>query len=356
MPFSVSLVDGASIRYPVTSRFASLGELMRIVSQLALLFSVLALVGCDKSGVHPLGRVRDNLGPCTSDTATWLRTTATGTELFLIGEATVESDGTVTPGCFAHGFVEHDSSTRFEYGTFQDDGSGTAGTFSYAAGYYFDYEPELSLLARHGADRDDFDPPITEPIVMQMDGAQMIMTYQGEPRRLTSILDVIDAVDYSTQEGAEDLFRLYNLPLFTSQVRILGFGSSGMTQYLDVTVPFAGTIENFLTVSVRDILNPKTDIIYVEFKDLTGITHDGNIFAAVGLSGSGMNDGNVSFRMDGNVARIRGDVSYADLEIRRGVAGGGTYTMTLDDGPSYVISYELAADIDLRGLLPESTP
>lgn len=327
---------------------------MRVVFLRPLLLVAFLLVGCDKSGIHPLGNERDNLGPCTSATSTWLRSTPTGTEIFLIGEAGLDSSGNPTPRCFARGFVEHDSATHFEFGTFAGDATG--GTFTYTAEYDFRYQPETPLLQRQGSRRTDHEPGIDIAIATTLDGPELLLTYAGTEHRYRSMLDVIDAVDADTQEGAEDLFRLYNLPLFTSQVRILGFGSSGMTQYLNQTAVFAGTIENYLTVRVEDIFNPKTDIFYIDFMDLTGIAHDGLIHADVGLSGSGKNAGEVAFRMDGNTARIRGVVNYEDLEIERGVAGGGTYTMTVDGAGSYVLSYTFAADIDLRNLLPETTP
>lgn len=317
---------------------------------LALLLACLAATGCDKSGIHALGRTRDTLGPCQGPTETWLRATPEGTEIFLIGEATVATDGTPVPGCFARALVENNSSTNLEYGSYT--GTATEGTFSYAAEYDFRYQPERGILSRDGAERIEHDPPITVPIELEVDGDELVLTYQTEERRLVNILDVIDALDVDTMEGALDVMRMYNLPLFTSQVRMLGFGSSGMTQYLDNEQAFAGTIANTFSVVVREVLNPKTYITYNAFEDLTGIVHEGQQRTYVNLSGDGTMEGTVDFTMEGRTRTIRGTIDYMNLTIDNGVAGGGTYGLTIEDGGSFDVTYEVAADTCPRSLLP----
>lgn len=323
-------------------------------------FAVVSLVAfcaaCDKSGIHPLGRPRDNLGPCTSDTETWLRTTDTSTEVFLVGAPSTGPDGLPAPRCFARAVMAHDTTTWLEYGTFTEDGTSGSGTFAYAATYEFIYEPDVSLLNRRGSEREDLDPPMTRPVAMVADGEELLLTYASETRRLTALPDLIDRLDVTTQDGAEDVFRVFYLPLLTSQVRVPGFGGTGMTQYLNQTSTFAGTIENFLTVNVENILNPDTDIEYVAFVDLTGIRHDGLIHSVVDLSGNGTMEGVVEVELEGRTRVLRGSVDYADVLIRRGVAGDGTYAFTLESGGTYTLSYMLASDIDLRGILPVSVP
>lgn len=326
---------------------------MRSTQYVLLSLSLLCLVGCDKSGIHPLGRIRDTLGVCTTPTVTWVRTTPTATEVFIMGEPGDAGE----PGCFAHAMIDHDSTTHMEFGSLTREG-GESATFAYTAEYDFQYEPERGLLSRQGSIRIDHDPPISVPMTFVPDGTELLITMSGETRRTTSMLDVIDRLSGDTMEGAIDVFCVYNLPLFTSQTRMLGFGSSGMTQYLDVTATFKGAIANVFTVHVAEILNPVTDITYVEFQDLNGITHDGNIHSVVDLTGNGNMRDIVTFRLEGNVKQISGAMDYRDLLIRNGVAGDGVYQMTIEDGGTftYELPYTFAAEVDIRNVLPESTP
>ena len=326
---------------------------MRSITVVCLALCALGLSGCDKSGIHPLGRERDTLGVCPTPTVTWVRTTATATEVFIVGEPGEAGE----PGCFAHAMIEHDSTTHMEFGTLVIDQGGGA-TFAYTAEYDFQYEPERDLLARRGSIRIDHDPPISLPMTFVPDAAQMLITMQGETRRMTSMLDVIDRLAGDTMQGAIDIFCVYNLPLFTSQTRMLGFGSSGMTQYIGGTASFQGAIANTFTVGVEDYLNPRTDITYLAFRDLDGITHDGNIHSVVNLEGNGDMRDILTFELEGNVKRISGAMDYRDLKIRNGVAGDGVYQLTIEDGGTftYALPYTFASQVDIRNVLPESTP
>lgn len=322
---------------------------MRTSHAVFLALCTLLAFGCDKSGVHPLGQVRDELAVCVGPTETWLRSTDTGTEVFIIGQLDPDTD---EPPCFLRGFVEQSSTTRLATGTYVFDEALGTGTFSNTADFIFRYEPEVSIISRNGSQRTLNEPPVTVPFGMERDGEQLLLTIQGDTLRLTSIGDVIDALDETTMEGAEDIFRLFNLSLFTSQARLLGFGGTGMTQYLDVTAEFGAAIANGFTVRVENILNPDTDITYLEYVEFTGITIDGVQRTMVDLSGNGDMEGALTFRFEGRTRTIEGSLSYVDLKIRDGVAGAGTYTLAIEGGASYVLPFTLAAEIDLRGTLP----
>ena len=337
----------------------------RLLSIVSLLVSaaVAATAGCDTSGIHALGRLRDTLVPCSADllgrhetTSTWLRSTPEGTEIFLLGR----KDPTQVvlagePACYGHGFIAHDSSTTFEFGSYSLDASGK-GFALHDLEYVFKHQPERSILSRDGAIRRDLPAPVSQSLVMVKDGAKLVLTLDGERMRLTSIGDVVEALDPDTRAGAEDVFRLYNLPLLTSQARLLGFGSGAMTQYVDTVAEFAGTIRNRFTVSVESILSPNTLISYHQLEDLSGIVIDGPQKSNVDTQGNGAMDGTLAFLMRGTGGPsdvvIRGKVSYAELKIGNGVASGGTYTLEVEGRDPYVLSYELATDVDLRAVLP----
>lgn len=329
---------------------------------------LLALTGCDRAGIHPLGRLRDGLVPCEVDplgridtTSTWVRSTAEGTEIILLGrpDPTTPVDFE-NAGCFARGFVAHDSSTRFEFGSYTLGVNGR-GTAVRTVEYVFNFEPELSILSRIGSKRTDLPTPISEELSITEDGTQIIVGIGNDMMRLTSLGELIENLDTGSQEGAEDIFRVFNLPLFTSQARLLGFGGGAMTQYIPAPGTFQGVIRNRFTVSVEAALKPNTRILYYQFEDLTGIVVDGLQKTNVNTKGNGTMEGTLNFVMRGTGGAtdvvIRGHLAYDDLVIGNGVASNGSYTLTFDGvNAEYVIPYSLATDVDLRNVLPVEAP
>lgn len=328
-----------------------------------LALALLVLAACDTSGIHALGRLRDALVPCDSDplgrtitTSTWLRSTADGTEIILLGRpdptSTVAFD---SPACYGRAFVAHDGSTLLESGSYSLDGEGR-GEASRGLEYTFANQADRPILSRDGAVRRDLATPISATLEIRRDGDQLVITLDGEVRRMTALGDVIDRVDVTTQVGADDAFRLFNLPLFTSQARLLGFGSGAMTQYAGSTAEFIAIIRNLFTVNVQSLLNPNTDITYRQFEELTGIVIDGLQRTDVNTSGNGSMSGVLSFVMRGTTDVLRGSLDYEGLGIDNGVAASGTYTLTLDGGGPHPISYQLATDVDLQAVLPIDAP
>jgi hypothetical protein len=323
-----------------------------------------AVTACDSSGIHPLGRRRDALVACEKDplgrmvtTSTWVRSTETGTEIVLLGRPSVaDIVEAAQPACFVHATVERDSSTTLEAGSYTMGPRGT-GIALHQIEFHFLSQPELSILKRDGSIRDDLPTSVSEPLAVATDAARARMTLDGAAMRMTGLGDVIDAIDLRTQTGAEQLFTVYNLALVTSQARLLGFGSGAMTQYADTPGEFNGIVRNQFTVSVESLLKPNTSITYQQFEDLTGIVIDGLQKSNVSTSGDGGMAGTLSFVLRGTTKTIRGKVNYDNLKIKNGVAAGGTYTLTVDGiATPYTLPYSLAANIDLRGVLPVESP
>lgn len=333
-----------------------------------LRWGVMVVAGCDSSGIHGLGRLRDVLVPCEMDalgrietTSTWLRSTDEGTEIVLLGRRDPTDEVPLgQAACYGHGFVAHDSATTFEFGSYTLDGDGE-GLAVHEIEYVFAHQPDRSIFDRDGAIRTDLGEPVEQAIEVTAEGSQLVVTLDGEAMRMTSLGEVVERLDVTTQAGAEDAFRLYNLPLFTSQARLLGFGSTGMTQYVGTTAEFAGAVRNRFTVTVDSFFDPNTLISYYQLEDLTGVVIDGPQTTDVDTGGDGIMGGVLSFVLRGTGGatdvKLRGSVDYGELEIVDGFAGGGQYTVTFDgrDQP-YTISYQLATDVDLRGVLPVVTP
>jgi len=327
--------------------------------------AALAVAACDTSGIHPLGRLRDALVPCEADalgrvetTSTWLRSTPTGTEVLLLGRPDPTAVVTAErPACWGRGTIEHDGSTHFAFGAYLLDGDGT-GSATRAVEFVFEQQPDRPILGRDGAVRTDLPSPLSDPLSLALDGDGRLQVELGDDAmQMTSIADVVAAVDPSTQAGAEDLFRVVYLPLLTSQVRLLGFGSGAMTQYAGATAEFAGLIRNRFTVRVESLLSPNTTIAYLQLEDLSGLVLDGEQRSLVDTGGNGTMDGTLSYALRGTGVVRRGHVDYGALVIRDGFAAGGSYAFTVDGiAAPYTISYELATAIDLRAVLPVDAP
>jgi hypothetical protein len=345
-----------------------MGIAMKIESTLRIVLLLATgctlLVGCDKGGIYPLLDRTDILVPCGASSTTWVASTDLGTEIFLIGA----TDPSVplapgTRGCFAHGFVEHDSSTTYASGTYSLDAAGH-GNFEYETSYLFDYQPSRSVLSRDGSIATLHDVPVVESLVITGAAPQLLVTLNGTQRRLTNVYDLVDSIDTSTQQGGEDLFVLLNLPLFTSQVRLVGFGSGRMTRYVNSATFFQGAIavmapdRNEFSVKVESFTSPNTDIRYYTFSDFAGITIDGLQETNVSTAANGSMTGTLTWSMrDGAAATdvaYEGTIDYSDIDIGNGHASGGTFGLAITSPTprTFSVPYTRANDVDLRASLP----
>jgi len=327
--------------------------------------ALVTVAGCDTSGIHAFGRLRDPLVPCEADpsglavtTSTWLRSTADATELLLLGRR-VPTDVVMPdqPACFARAVFAHDGSTTIAFGSYALDADGM-GQATHVLDYTFTAQPDRSILERDGSVRADLPTPIGDPLTIALDGDRLVVTLADASMRLTALSDVVGAIDLAKPGGADDLFRLYDLPMLTSQARLLGFGSGAMTQYVHTDAVFGGMIRDAFTVNVESLLSPNTTIAYHQLEDLTGIVVDGDQRTNVDTHGNGAMDGSLGFLMHGPGDRtIRGHVGYAGLKISNGLASGGSYALSIDgDATPYSVSYQVGTQLDLRDVLPVEAP
>lgn len=333
--------------------------------------ALVAVLGsaCDKSGLYPLFSKTDVLVPCGPGATTWLRSTATGTEILILGSSTPTLVSTAMERrCYAHITIDHDSSTYYESGSYSMTASGT-GTALYSVTYDFNYTSTGAILSRRGAQRTDLITPRSTPLVLAMAGDKLSATVDGVAGTYTNLYDVIAALDPETQAGVEDVFRVINLPLFTSQARIPGFGGAGMTAYKNTTTFYSAiggeTAGSMFTLGINNVYSmPDTTFMYTAFEDLSGITFVGPQRTIVSLGGNGDMTGVLSFTLrDGPMSTdtaIVGTIDYEEVEVKNGVAGqtDGTesfYSLAFTSpaaGP-FKVSYTFASNIDLREVLPE---
>lgn len=329
------------------------------------------LVGCDKFGVYPLGLDKDVVSQCAVQ-STWVRSIefmneddelVIATEVFIIG---VEDVSTFDPQsldeegvCFNFARVEIDSNTKMWSGRMlQNEAGALEASIEYE--YTFAYEPEKDIIWRKGASRKDFeDAPLAMDLDFELDGTQLLLTYDGEQRRLTRLGDVIARLDPSETDpealgGPKDIYRMFNLALFVGQPRIPGFGGTGMTKYSersDFTALISGAFAIW-TQNLADVF-----IEYYACEEIEGVFIDGLQITYANLQGEGTMKGvlSVDFYSDptSETPYFSATVDYKDLIIDNGVAGAGTYTLTVG-GNDHVLPYSMATDEDFNksGLLP----
>ena len=162
-----------------------------------LLLASIAILGsaCDKSGLYPLFAKTDVLVPCGVDATTWVRSTATGTEILILGAADPTLATTATEvRCYSHGFIEHDSSTHYESGSYSVS-SGGQGTATYAIVYDFNYTSTGAVLSRPGAQRQDLVRPRTSSLQLALASGKLNATVDGVAGTYTNLFDLIGSVE-----------------------------------------------------------------------------------------------------------------------------------------------------------------
>jgi hypothetical protein len=337
-------------------------------SLLLLAFLLASAQGCDKGGIYPLNAELDV--SCTGVKSTWLRSVEEtddapgGTELFFFTKADpseVVGDPPPRGNCFVRAFIHTDSSTDLEQGTYTMDASGK-GVFSVLHTYSMTYQDDTVRIGlRPGAKRDDQPSPSSHAITVQADGDQIVLGFDGEKRRLTNIYDVVQNLDPNTAEGRDDVFRFLNLAIYTSAVRIVGFGGLGMSSYLGSVSHFVSLVTNEYSVEVRGKLTqPNTYLTYSQFEDLNGVIVDGAQLSATDISGTGDLSGILTWRIRGSDdpddIALEGTLDYEGVHVKNGVASSGTYTFTIEGEEPSLVSYALAADLDLQTVLPVESP
>jgi hypothetical protein len=333
-------------------------------STIGLLLATAALFGaCDKGGVHSLGVSKDVIVQCGVQ-STWMRSIDGATEVFVLGSNDLTTldvqleDGAAV--CFNFATVRYDSTTQLFSGALRAGDTGYE--VEIPAEYNYKHEPEKSVVLRSGARRTDHDPPIlVTGVDLTPDGDTLLFDYDGLRRRLVRIGDVVarldaDALDQDAPGGAKDAFRLYNLALFVGQTRIPGFGGTGMTQFTTKTT-FNALIDGYFTVSVASITQPHVLLEYFGTAELSGIVIDGPLLTKVTIQGDGPMEGDLDIDMltdtqDDDAPHVKLSVNYDNLDIASGVAAAGYYTLTFENGNAHELDYTMAADEDLRGVLP----
>jgi hypothetical protein len=239
------------------------------------------------------------------------------------------------------------SSSAFTFqGTWTEVGASGATTLEVLHEYTLPDESSVGPFSRVGAQRED--AVLTIPLTVTRTAGQLVVA--GDQRLAATYVPLGQALAQlgtATARDAACAFQVANLGIDTSEVRIIGFGGVGMSQY-QTPATYIGTVAGSLRVSLS--LNAltfasTTTIVYSGFEDLGGVVVDGPQVTSANGGGDGSMSGVMTFALtplapDGSaLAPITGTIDYGGagnpanaIQITNGTATGGVYVISIDGG------------------------
>jgi hypothetical protein len=213
--------------------------------------------------------------------------------------------------------------------------------------FRMDDERGTPLLQRHGSTRTDVDQALS--FGQARGGGQLVLT--GDPSIAGTYVLLPEALarrGSSSPTDAACAFHLANLAVLSSQVRIIGFGSAGMTQYKTPST-FQGALAGSVNVAVHGTFSVTTDITYSQFSDFAGVRIDGTQTTHSDAGGNGSMSGTVALTLSPlpspPAQEIAGTISYGSsadpgdaIQISDGTPTGGNYVVTLAGGGTTKLS------------------
>jgi hypothetical protein len=230
----------------------------------------------------------------------------------------------------------------------EDPGAGTA-TFRTERRYTLPDERSASLLARRGVWREDVRG--TLQLTATVENGRLVLA--GDPSIAGTYVPfraALARLGTTTARDAACAFEVANVGIRSSEVRIIGFGGPGMTQY-QTPATYVGIVGGTLRVAEEGFLNSTTTITYAAFEDLGGARVDGPQMTRADSSGDGHMSGTLTISLEplppggaagapviGTIDYGGGGVSGDAVQISDGTASGGFYVVSLQGGGSAKVS------------------
>jgi len=220
--------------------------------------------------------------------------------------------------------------------TFQGTWSGSNDQVDFTANTVFHLPDEHTkpVSSRTGATRQTLSPPVVTPATVALAAGEALelvgpAEVAGSYLTLLSRTAMITGTDATATACA---FHVANLAVESSEARVPGFNSAGMTQYLNREEPFAGILSGTMTVQLVGLFSPVTTIRYTNYADFNGVVLDGVQVSSTNASGDGAMSGVVAFRIDREgLPPIEGTADYGEVVLTGGNESGN-YRVTLDGG------------------------
>lgn len=280
---------------------------------------------------------------------TWIAAAGDRTELRILLVGKPDKDGVAQ---FAFSSLQQPisagtSATALQ-GKWTEVGAAGAVTLRVEFVYTLPDERSVSLGSRRGASRTASQRMI--PLTVTRTGGQLVVA--GDASIAGTYVAFGEALTHlgAATDPAACAFQVANLGVRTSEIRIIGFGGPGMSQY-NSTATFVGTVAGSFQVHVSVSLPSfasTTTIGYSGFEDLGGAQVDGAQVTSVGSGGDGDMAGILTFVLqprlpDGTAAApITGTINYGSgadaVQITNGIATGGFYVVALQGGGSARVS------------------
>lgn len=233
-------------------------------------------------------------------------------------------------------FTRIDESQPRAVQTIQGDWSDDAREITVATDVVFTMPNEASLPVnkRRGATRKELSPPgVTQASIEATDGG--VLDLSGSPDiagQYLALLDRTALIDGTDATATACAFFMANLAVESSEARIPGFNSAGLTQYLNREEPFAGILSGSVTISLVNLFSPVATNTFRNYADFEGVTLDGVQISSTDSSGNGGLSGVLGFRIDRRgLPPLEGWVDYGEVRLTGGNESGN-YVVTLDGG------------------------
>jgi hypothetical protein len=212
-------------------------------------------------------------------------------------------------------------------------------TFSSNTVFSLPNEASKPVSDRTGATRRQLSPPTesrlhidtTTEQVLDLSGSQDIAGHYLTLLGRTAVITDTDAT------ATACAFFLANLAVESSEARIPGFNSAGLTQYLNREEPFDGILSGTVTIGLVGLFSPVTTNTFRNYADFEGVVLDGVQISSTDTGGNGSLSGVLGFRVSRDaLPPIEGSVDYRAVTITGGNESGN-YLVTLDGGSTYPV-------------------
>ncbi len=217
-------------------------------------------------------------------------------------------------------------------GTWSDPGMDIA--FSTTTVFTLPDESAKSISSRRGATRKTLSPPRLSEATLDAVSAEVLelsgpAEVAGSYRTLVSRTAAVSGTDATSPACA---FHLANLAVESSEVRIPGFNSPGLTQYLNREEPFLGILSGTVTIGLVGLFSPVSTIRFANYADFEGVVLNGEQISSTDTSGNGGMSGVLGFRIERQgLPPLEGSVDYREVKLTGGNESGD-YLVTLDGG------------------------
>ena len=212
-------------------------------------------------------------------------------------------------------------------------------TFSSTTLFTLPNEASKPVSDRDGARRHELSPPTESKLhidttteeVLDLSGSRDIAGHYLAFLGRTAVITGTDAT------ATACAFHLANLAVESSEARIPGFNSAGMTQYLNRVEPFDGILSGIVSVGLVGILSPVVTTSYSNFADFEGVVLDGVQVSSTNASGDGALSGVLGFRIQRKgLPDLEGQVDYRAVSLSGGNESGN-YLVRLDGGSEFAV-------------------